>query len=192
MLRKDEVENEKKKKLNKKNKRKRLKEETKEMNEDEKKEYKLKLKEEQKKKETEFKLKLKEKKDKEKEEFKKLPKEQQKEIIEKRKKEQLEKKIENQTECAYIDDLTDIQLKELDDIDWCVVDPGLKSLLEMKNKKGKRYRYSNRKRAKITKRLKYQRLIKNYKDKNNITKVENELSDYSSKTCDFEKFKFYI
>ena len=38
----------------------------------------------------------------------------------------------------------------------------------LKNKKGKRYRYSNRKRAKITKRLKYQRLIKNYKDKNTL------------------------
>ena len=62
----------------------------------------------------------------------------------------------------------------------------------MKNKKGKRYRYSNRKRAKITKRLKYQRLIKNYKEKNDITKVENELSNYSSKTCDFEKFKNFI
>ncbi len=192
MLRKDEVENEKKKKLNKKNKKKRLKEETKDMDENQKKKYKIKLENEQKKKEIEFKLKLKEKRDKEKEEFKKLPKEQQKEIIEKRKKEQQEKKIENQIECAYLDDLTDIQFKELDNNDWCVVDPGLTNILNMKNKKGKKYRYSNRKRAKITKRLKYQRLIKNYKDKNNITKVENELSSYSSKTCDFEKFKSFI
>ena len=124
MLRKDNVESENKKKLNKKNKRNKLKEATKDMNEEQKKEYKMKLEEEQKNKEIEFKfkLKLKENKDKEKEEFKKLPKEQQKEIIEKRKKEQLEKKIENQTECAYIDDLTDIQFKELDSNDWCVVD----------------------------------------------------------------------
>jgi len=192
MLRKDNVESENKKKLNKKNKKSKLKEATKDMNEEQKKEYKMKLEEEQKKKEIEFKLKLKEKKDKEKEEFKKLPKEQQKEIIEKRKKEQLEKKIENKIERAYIDDLTDIQLKELDTNNWCVIDPGINSILTMKNKKGKRYRYSNRKRAKITKRLKYQRLIKNYKDKNDITKVENELSNYSSKTCDFEKFKNFI
>jgi hypothetical protein len=60
------------------------------------------------------------------------------------------------------------------------------------DKKGKLYRYSNRKRAKITKRLKDQRLIKNYKEKNNITKVENELSKYNSKSCDYEKFKSFI
>ena len=35
-------------------------------------------------------------------------------------------------------------------------------------------------------------MIKNYKDKNDITKVVNELSNYSSKTCDFEKFKNFI
>ncbi len=93
MLRKDNVESENKKKLNKKNKKSKLKEATKDMNKEQKKEYKMKLEEEQKNKEIEFKLKLKEKKDKEKEEFKKLSKEQQKEIIEKRKKEHLEKKI---------------------------------------------------------------------------------------------------
>ena len=83
-------------------------------------------------------------------------------------------------------------MKELYNNNWCVIDPGIRDILVMKNKKGKRYRYSNRKRVKITKRLKYQRLIKNYKIKNNITKVENELSNYSSKTCDFEKFKSFI
>ncbi len=56
----------------------------------------------------------------------------------------------------------------------------------MKNKK-QRNRYSNKKHAKLTKRLKYQRLIQNYK--NDISKVENELIKYNSRTCNFEKFK---
>jgi len=56
----------------------------------------------------------------------------------------------------------------------------------------KKYRYTNRKHAKLTKRLKYQRLIQNYKDKNDISKVENELTKYNSRTCDLNKFKEFI
>jgi hypothetical protein len=62
----------------------------------------------------------------------------------------------------------------------------------MKNKEGITYRYSNKKHVHYTKRLKYQRLIQNYKDKNNISKVENELSNYNSRTCKVDKFKDYI
>ena len=45
---------------------------------------------------------------------------------------------------------------------------------------------------KETKRLKYQRLIKNYKDKLRISEIENTLSIYNSKTCDIKKFTEYI
>jgi len=62
----------------------------------------------------------------------------------------------------------------------------------MKDKNGNKYRYTNRKHAKLTKRLKYQRLIQNYKNKNDISKVENELTKYNSRTCNFEKFKEFI
>ena len=62
----------------------------------------------------------------------------------------------------------------------------------MKGKNGKKYRYTNRKHVKLTKRLKYQRLIQNYKNKNDISKVENELTKYNSKTCNLNKFKEFI
>jgi hypothetical protein len=52
--------------------------------------------------------------------------------------------------------------------------------------------YSNKQRIKETKRLKYQRLIKNYKDKLGISEIENTLSIYNSKTCDIKKFIEYI
>ena len=71
-------------------------------------------------------------------------------------------------------------------------DPGKRFIMYMKNKDGIRFRYSNRMHINRTKRLKYQRLIKNYKDKNEISKTENELSKYNSKSCDYEKFKKFI
>ena len=51
----------------------------------------------------------------------------------------------------------------------------------MKNKDGITYKYTNRMHINKTKRLKYQRLIKNYKDKKEITTVENKLSEINSK-----------
>ena len=73
----------------------------------------------------------------------------------------------------YSGSLNDKQLEELEKSDWEVVDPGKKTLLQIKGKNSKKYRYTNRKHAKLTKRLKYQRLIQNYKNKNDISKVEN-------------------
>lgn len=91
-----------------------------------------------------------------------------------------------------MEDLDDKQLEEVKKSNWEVIDPGKRILLMIKGKNGKKYRYTNRKHAKLTKRLKYQRLIQNYKNKNDISKTENELTKYNSKTCDFEKFKEFI
>ena len=52
--------------------------------------------------------------------------------------------------------------------------------------------YTNKQQIRETKRLKYQALLKNYKDKLNITTRENTLSVFNSKTCNLEKFKEYI
>ena len=43
-----------------------------------------------------------------------------------------------------------------------------------------------------TKRLKYQKLIKNYKYKKEITKIENRLSECNSKSYILDKFKKFI
>jgi len=51
------------------------------------------------------------------------------------------------------------------------------------------FSYTNRHYLKETKRLKYQSLLKNYKDKIEITKIEDK---YNSKTCNIEKFQEYI
>ena len=62
----------------------------------------------------------------------------------------------------------------------------------MKNKDGKKLRYTNKTHMNKTKRLKYQRLIKNYKDNNGISKMENKLSAFNSKSCNIKEFKKFI
>lgn len=64
--------------------------------------------------------------------------------------------------------------------------------MSMIDDEGNRFTYSNKQRVKETKRLKYQRLIKNLKDTLGICEIENTLSNYNSKTCDLQKFKKYI
>ncbi len=192
MLNKNNVESEKVKKNNMKNKKNENAKLTKEMNEEEKEQFKKNEKIKKKNKETEFKLKLKEKKDKEKEEFKKLPKEEQKKLKDKQKEEIKKQKLESGEECQYIDDLNDAQLKELDKNNFTSIDVGIRVPIYMKNKSGVRFRYTNRKHAFRIRRFKYQKIIKKHKDANNITPIENELSNYNSKSVNFNKFKDFI
>jgi hypothetical protein len=192
MLNKNNIEEENKKKTNKKNKKSQNAKLTKEMTQEQKEQFKKNEETKKKTKETEFKLKLKEKKDKEKEDFKKLPKEEQKKLREKQKEENKKKKLESGEECQYIDDLNDKQLKELDNNNFTTIDIGIKNIFFMKNKKGVRFRYTNRKHAFRIRRFKYQKIIKKHKDANNITPIENELSNYNSKSVNFNKFKDFI
>ena len=188
MLNKNNVKEEEKKKTNMKNKKNLNKEQTKNMTVQQKEEFKKTELLKAKNKDIAYKVKLKEENNKRKDEFKKLPKEEKQKKIEETKK----KKIENGDECLYIDDLNDKQLKELNNNNYTVIDVGIRVPLYMKNKKGVILRYSNRKHAFRIRRFKYQKLIKKYKDNNNISKVEEQLSDYNSKTVNFKKFKEYI
>jgi len=192
MLNKNNVESEKVKKTNMKNKKNENAKLTKDMNEEEKEQFKKNEEIKKKNKETEFRLKLKEKKDKEKEEFKKLPKEEQKKLKDKQKEDIKKQKLESGEECQYIDDLNDNQLKELDNNDFICIDIGIRVPAYMKSKKGIRFRYTNKKHAFRIRRFKYQKIIKKHKDINNITPVENELSNYNSKSVNFNKFKDFI
>ena len=92
-------------------------------------------------------------------------------------------------EFPYIDEVDKYLLEQKK----CIYnDPGKRDLFNMIDDEGNRFTYSNKQRVKETKRLKYQRLIKNLKDTLGISKIENTLSIYNSKTCDFDKFKKYI
>ena len=111
-----------------------------------------------------------------------------------RKRRELEKKEKKETkkevlhEFPYIDEVS----KDFLDGKHLFIDPGKRSLLTMMDDDGNYFSYTNKQRIKETKRIKYSSLLKNYKDKQHITEIENTLSLFNSKTCDIEKFKEYI
>lgn len=88
----------------------------------------------------------------------------------------------------YIDEVDKSELRG----DCVYIDPGKRSIFYMMDDNGVKLNYTNKRVIHDTKRLKYQRLIKNYKDKLGITKIENSLSDYNSKTCNLNEFENYI
>ena len=189
LIHNDFIQKEKDKKQNMKAKKKEIKELTKDMNQEEKEKYKDELIKKKKDEHIKIKLDKKLKRDKEKDEYKKLPKEEKVKLKEQKKK---DKKINRYIEFPYLEELDDIHFNELKNGNWCCVDPGMRNILYMKNKDGTTYKYTNRMHMNKTKRLKYQRLIKNYKDKKEITTMENKLSEFNSKSCNLDEFKKFI
>ena len=192
LIHNDFIQKEKDKKQNMKTKKNEMKELTKYMNQEQKEKYKEDLI--KKKKDEQVKLKLEKKllKDKEKEAYKKLSKEEKLKLKEQKKKETTEKSITKYIEFPYLEELDEKQYNKLKNGNWVSADPGKRCLLYMKNKDGITYKYTNRMHINKTKRLKYQRLIKNYKDKKEITTVENKLSEFNSKSCILDEFKKFI
>jgi len=113
---------------------------------------------------------------------------------ENRKRRELQKKEKKETkkevlhEFPYIDEVS----KDFLDGKHLFIDPGKRSLLTMMDDDGNYFSYTNKQRITETKQIKYSSLLKNYKDKQHITEIENTLSLFNSKTCDIEKFKEYI
>ena len=110
---------------------------------------------------------------------------------ENRKRRELQKKETKKEvlhEFPYIDEVSN----EFLDGKHLFIDPGKRTLLQIMDDDGNYFSYTNKQRIKETKRIKYSSLLKNYKDKQHITEIENTLSLFNSKTCDIEKFKEYI
>jgi len=98
------------------------------------------------------------------------------------------KKVEKTHEFSYIDDVEKEELKG----NHIFIDPGKRSLFTMMNDDGKFYSYTNKQRVNETKRLKYQNILKKYRDELEITSKENELSSYNSKSCIINKYREFI
>ena len=127
-----------------------------------------------------------------KEAFKNLPKEEQLKQKEREKKERFKRSQEMYIEFPYLEQLNNFEYEELKNGNWAVIDPNLGTLLHIRNNKGKVLRYNNRHHLRKTKRIKYMRLTKNKRTKLGITKAEDELKSYNSKSCNYEIFKQYI
>ena len=130
----------------------------------------------------------KEEKDKIKEDKKQLQKEQAKQKRLENKDKPKKSKNEETPEFPYIDEVP----KELLEGKHIFIDPGKRSLFSMMDDDGNYFSYTNKMYLKETKRLKYQTLLKNYRDKIGITKIEEGLNKYNSKSCNIEKFQEYI
>ena len=89
------------------------------------------------------------------------------------KKSKKEEKQEN-PEFPYIDEVPKGELEGK----HIFIDPGKRSLFSMMDDDGNHFSYTNRMYLKETKRLKYQSLLKNYKDRIGITEIEEELNTF--------------
>lgn len=126
--------------------------------------------------------------DKEKKKLAKKKLQDEKKELNKLKQKEKPKKVEKTHEFPYIDDVDKEELKG----NHIFIDPGKRSLFTMMNDDGKFYSYTNKQRVNETKRLKYQNILKKYKDSLNITSKENELSSYNSKSCNIDCFNDFI
>jgi hypothetical protein len=71
------------------------------------------------------------------------------------------------------------------------VDPGKKNILYMMNKYGEYFRYTIQERIKETGRVKYQKTIEKYKQKNGMKELEDKLTSFNSKDTNLTNFKEY-
>jgi hypothetical protein len=97
-------------------------------------------------------------------------------------------------EYPYFDELTEAQENLLKDqtVKKLYLDPGKKNLIYIMDDNKQTFRYSNQQRLFETKRLKFQKEIEEYKKKKGIGKIENDLSNYKSKSCKIKEFEEYI
>ncbi|AYV80427.1 MAG: hypothetical protein Harvfovirus1_52 [Harvfovirus sp.] len=118
-----------------------------------------------------------------KKEFDNLPKHEQTKII---------AQIKQKLEFLYFDKLSKKQTQHLGTAKKIYADPGKRSILYMMDDEGNYLNYTNAMRMKGTKRLKYQKLRENFKKRENVNMIENQLSSFNSKTCNYLWFMCYI
>jgi len=91
-------------------------------------------------------------------------------------------------EFLYIDEVPDSLLKG----NHGYSDNGKKNLMALINDRNQTMNYTNQQRLHETKQLKYQRLMYNYRLQQGIIMIEQDLSDYNAKSCDFQSFLQYV
>ena len=107
---------------------------------------------------------------------------------EKPKKKPKQSKTAKPSEFSYIDEVSREELEG----DHAFCDGGKKTLLSIINDGDQTLNYTNQQRLHETKSLKYQRLLYNLRFQKGILMIEQELSGYNSKTCDYDLFRQYM
>ena len=105
-------------------------------------------------------------------------------------------KLKKQVEFPYLEELTERQIenlkKKIKELKVLYNDCGKKIPINLMDDEENYFRYTNKEILYETKRIEYLIKIQKYKNENNISKQEAELSGYKSKSCDIEEFKEYI
>ena len=119
-----------------------------------------------------------------------------KEVIKKEIKESknnLKPKYEEKDTIKYVDFkyIQEVPLEELLSLNPVFVDAGKRSLFYMRNKDGIIYNYTNSTRLYYSKRLKYQNRIEKAKNNLGIVELETQLSSFTSKSVNLDKFIAY-
>lgn len=103
-----------------------------------------------------------------------------------------EVKIENQKQDKYITDLTEEELELCKKCTLIGGDPGKDNLLFLMNEAKKKLRYTSIQRKVESENKKYNSIIRSKKFHAGIAKLETIVSNYNSKTVNYEEFKKYI
>ena len=118
-----------------------------------------------------------------KEQFKKLSPEEQ---------DTIRAQLKQQSEFPYIDEIPLKELEILKTGNWIVCDPGQKNLHYFRRQDGTILVYTNEELKSKTKRMKYRRLLENFKKRTDVIEMETELSNFNSRSCRLIKFLEYI
>ena len=92
----------------------------------------------------------------------------------------------------YIDDLSDYQMEIIKKRKMVTADPGKKFLLYMMDDEGNELKYSCMQRDTESLAKRNRRIMKTNKENNNVIEYETQLSNYTSKTVNYNKFKDFI
>lgn len=99
----------------------------------------------------------------------------------------------NYIEFPYLDDLPEKEIEAIKrEYKLLYVDPGKKSPIYMIDDNNVEFRYTTAQRIHQTGRLKNQKIIDNFKKQHNIKELETQISEFNSKSCNFQKFKDFI
>ena len=104
------------------------------------------------------------------------------------KREVKQKKDKKKIEFPYIDEIPAEEFEKMKSGEYkrVYIDPGKKNLLYMIDDEGKTFTYTVRQRLKQTQRIKHRTIMNKEKNKNGVKVVETELSEYNSKSSDYE------
>jgi hypothetical protein len=98
------------------------------------------------------------------------------------------KSSNSQIEFPYIEDISKAELGDK----HIFIDPGKRTLFTMLNDEGVFYQYHNKQYIRETKRLIYYKKTNTIKKELNIIEIETTLSNYNSKTVNYNYFQMYI